>query len=91
MQHGYVTSPMVSTSSHESHRVDGISQAALEANGEVSKADALALVSSNVEKLLGVKTDGLQADLVATRGGDLLEFSKVVGVISPRRGVVDIL
>ncbi|KAI0746218.1 composite domain of metallo-dependent hydrolase [Daedaleopsis nitida] len=65
--------------------------AALEANGELSKADALALVSSNIEKLLGVKTDSLQADLVATRGGDLMEFSKVVGVISPRRGVVDIL
>ena len=33
----------------------------------------------------------LQSDLVATVGGDLLEFSKVVGVISPKRGVVDIL
>ncbi|KAI0748925.1 composite domain of metallo-dependent hydrolase [Fomes fomentarius] len=65
--------------------------AALELNGEISKADALALVSANVEKLLGVETDGLQSDLVATVGGDLLDFSKVIGVISPRRGVVDLL
>ena len=67
------------------------SQAALEAGGVLSKADALALASANLEKLLGVKADSLQGDLVVTRGGDLLEFSKVVAVISPRRGVVDIL
>ena len=65
--------------------------AALELNGEISKADALALVSVNVERLLGVKTDGLESDLVATSGGDLLDLSKVVGVISPRRGIVDLL
>ncbi|KAI0710536.1 hypothetical protein C8Q76DRAFT_600196, partial [Earliella scabrosa] len=64
--------------------------AALLLNGEISKADALALVSVNVEKLLGVKTDGLESDLVATSGGDLLDLSKVVGVISPRRGVVSV-
>ncbi|KAI0367317.1 carbohydrate esterase family 9 protein [Pilatotrama ljubarskyi] len=66
-----------------------IAWAALESNGTISKADAIALASTNVEKLLGVKT--LQGDLVATQGGDLLELSKVVAVISPRRGVVDII
>ena len=66
-------------------------QAALEADGEISKTDALALASVNVERLLGIKSDSLQSDLVATRGGDLLGFSKVVSVISPRRGVVDVL
>ena len=40
-----------------------------------------------MEALLGIKDEG---ELVATSGGDLLEFSKVVSVISPRRGVVDI-
>ncbi|KAM5543998.1 hypothetical protein V8D89_002615 [Ganoderma adspersum] len=63
--------------------------AALEAGGALSKADALALASSNLEKLLGVTADGLQGDLVVTRGGDLVEFSKVVAVISPRRGLVN--
>ncbi|KAJ8494882.1 hypothetical protein ONZ51_g2001 [Trametes cubensis] len=67
-----------------------IAWAALESNGEIQKADALALASVNVEKLLGINTDSLQGDLVATHGGDLLDFSKVVGVISPRRGLVDI-
>ncbi|KAI0643981.1 carbohydrate esterase family 9 protein [Trametes meyenii] len=63
----------------------------LEANGTLSKAEALALASSNVEQLLGVATDSMQSDLVATQGGDLLEFSKVVAVISPRRGIVDVI
>ena len=65
-------------------------QAALDANGEISKTDALALASVNLETLLGIKIDNIQGDLVATSGGDLLEFSKGVGVISPRRGVVDV-
>ena len=67
-------------------------QAALEADGAISQSGALALASVNVEKLLGIDADGLQSDLVVTRGGDLLSFdSKVVGIISPRRGVVDLL
>ena len=65
-------------------------QAALDANGEISKADALALASVNLEKLLGIKSGNFEGDLVATSGGDLLEFSKVVAVISPTRGVVDV-
>ncbi|KAI0670026.1 carbohydrate esterase family 9 protein [Trametes maxima] len=67
-----------------------IGWAALESDGQIRKADAIALASVNVEMLLGIKTDDLQGDLVATRGGDLLDFSKIVGVVSPRRGVVDI-
>ena len=66
-------------------------QVALDSGGSISKTDALALVTANLETLLGIKADPLEADLVATRGGDLLEFSKVVAVISPRRGVVDII
>ncbi|TRM61307.1 hypothetical protein BD626DRAFT_502095 [Schizophyllum amplum] len=61
----------------------------LESGGRLSKTAALALASTNVEKLLGVEPSG---DLVATRGGGMLDFgSKVVGVVSPKRGVVDIL
>ena len=59
----------------------------LESDGSISKEQAIELVSTNVETLLGGVDEG---ELVATRGGDLLEFSKVVSVISPRRGVVDI-
>ncbi|OBZ68120.1 hypothetical protein A0H81_11871 [Grifola frondosa] len=65
--------------------------AALEAHGEISKARAIELASVNVEKLLGISVDDKDGDLVATRGGDLLEFSKVIGIVSPRRGVVDII
>lgn len=63
-----------------------------EGEGAMSGADTLALASTNVEKPLGVKTpDALQSDLVATLDSDLLDFSKVVAVVSLRRGVVDII
>ncbi|KAK0458000.1 carbohydrate esterase family 9 protein [Desarmillaria tabescens] len=63
--------------------------AALEAGTELSQSDALALASVNLETLLGV--DNEDYDMVATTFGTLLEFeSKVVGVISSRRGVVDL-
>ncbi|KAK0220507.1 carbohydrate esterase family 9 protein [Armillaria fumosa] len=63
--------------------------AALEARREISQSDALALASANLEVLLGV--DNEDYDLVATTFGTLLDFeSKVVGVVSSRRGVVDL-
>ncbi|KAL1701180.1 hypothetical protein EV121DRAFT_212640 [Schizophyllum commune] len=63
--------------------------AALESDGRITQAQALALASTNIRKLLGVKGSG---DLVATRGGSILDFeSKVVGVLSSSRGVVDLL
>ncbi|EPQ57395.1 carbohydrate esterase family 9 protein [Gloeophyllum trabeum ATCC 11539] len=66
--------------------------AALESHIELSKSEALSLASVNVEELLGLSVPPALSDLVATTGGDLLDFSsKVVGVISPRRGVVDLL
>ena len=65
-------------------------QAALESGDTISKAQAIALVSTNVEKLLGIERDPDETELVVTTGGDLLEYSKVVAVISPSRGVVDI-
>ena len=65
-------------------------QAALESGDTISKAQAIALVSTNVEKLLGIERDPDETELVVTTGGDLLEYSKVIAVISPSRGVVDI-
>lgn len=57
----------------------------------MSKAEVLALASTNLEKLLGLEIDTQLSDLVATEQGDLLDFEgKVVGIISPRKGVVDL-
>lgn len=73
--------------------------AALEAGGKISKEQALLLGTVNMFKLLGGDEDlnelgkGLfeGGELVATVGGDLLEFgSKVVAVVSARRGLVDL-
>ncbi|EKM54380.1 uncharacterized protein PHACADRAFT_123385 [Phanerochaete carnosa HHB-10118-sp] len=66
---------------------------AIDAGGEISRAQAMAIASTNVEKLLGGKVEAAWAgDLVATEGGDLLDFnSKVVAVLSPKRGAVNLL
>lgn len=66
-------------------------QAILESNGRINERKAYALVSSDLEKLLGVRNIGEDADLVAYEGGGLFDrSSKVVGIISPQREVVDL-
>lgn len=66
-----------------------MTQIALENN--LTQSQALSLVSSSVDSLLGVRVRPADADLVATRGGGLLQFEgKVIGVISPRVGGVDL-
>lgn len=63
----------------------------LDSNGTISEQQALELISTNIEKLVGLKIDDASRDLVAVKGGGLLSFEgKVVGVASPRRGTVDI-
>ncbi|KII89857.1 hypothetical protein PLICRDRAFT_40029 [Plicaturopsis crispa FD-325 SS-3] len=66
--------------------------AALESDGRVSKAQALALATTNLESALGLEwSDAAAEDLVVYEGGDVFDFeSKVVGVVSARRGVVDL-
>ncbi|KAG6881592.1 hypothetical protein C0993_000830, partial [Termitomyces sp. T159_Od127] len=62
-----------------------IGWAALEANGRLTKADALALGSINLEVLLGLETEN--SDLVATKGGGIVDFEgKVVAIISTTQG-----
>ena len=52
---------------------------------------ALLMASTNLEKLLGVPDYDESNDLVATKGGTVLDFSgKVVGVISSRRKMVEL-
>lgn len=73
----------------------------LEANGTLSKEQAIALASTNLEKLLGFESpfpssssrerEMRREDLVVTAYGDLFGFeSKVVGVVAPRKGGVDL-
>lgn len=64
---------------------------ALNAGGQLSREEAITLVSSNLEKLLGLNPHE-QPDMVAYSSGDVLDFhSKVVAVLSPELGYVDIL
>ncbi|KAJ6570163.1 carbohydrate esterase family 9 protein [Mycena vulgaris] len=70
-----------------------IAWASLAAGGTMSKAQVLALGSTNIVKLLTGESllQHEQGDMVATMGGDLLDFgSKVVAVLSPSRGLVDV-
>jgi len=63
----------------------------LESPHQVSKNQALALVTTNLETLLGAAVRAADGDIVAYRAGDVLEFdSKVVGIVSPRRSSVDL-
>jgi len=67
--------------------------AGVEAGGKISKEQAFSLGTVNLLKLLGApeQESVWEDELVATVGGDLLEFgSKVVAVVSPRRGFVDV-
>ncbi|KAJ6468464.1 hypothetical protein C8R45DRAFT_1018898 [Mycena sanguinolenta] len=63
---------------------------ALESNGSISKEEALAMASSNIEKLLGIRS-APNSEFAVTRGGDLFSLeSKVIAMVSSKRGVVDL-
>ncbi|KAF8622060.1 hypothetical protein AX15_007211 [Amanita polypyramis BW_CC] len=63
--------------------------AMLESNGRVSEPDAVSLVTSNLERLLGIR--GVDEDLVAYEGGSMFDqASKAVGVISRDQMGVDL-
>ncbi|KZT28937.1 carbohydrate esterase family 9 protein [Neolentinus lepideus HHB14362 ss-1] len=70
-----------------------VAWAALETDGSIDKAQAIALGSTNVEKLLGGRVEAEQLpELVARQNGDLFDMSsKVVAVISPRQRLVHAL
>ncbi|KAG8916313.1 hypothetical protein FRC02_004050 [Tulasnella sp. 418] len=66
---------------------------AMDANGSLSESETMALASSNIDKMLGVERSGsdLVGDLVVYHGGGIFDLSsKVVGVISERRAMVDL-
>ncbi|KAF9268942.1 carbohydrate esterase family 9 protein [Marasmius fiardii PR-910] len=68
-----------------------VAWASLEADGKLSKEQAIGLASKNLEVLLGAKVEDEDTDMVATSSGDLFEMkSKVEAVISPKRGSVDL-
>jgi hypothetical protein len=63
----------------------------LESNGRINQEQAYALVSTNLEKLLGIwGMDDEDRDMVAYEGGGVFDLSsKVVAVISAQRHGVD--
>ena len=67
-------------------------QAALESNGTISASQAFALTSSNLERALGLTRRRFEIpDLVIYYGGGVFDFeSKVIGVISAARRVIDL-
>ncbi|KAH7339931.1 hypothetical protein B0J17DRAFT_570590 [Rhizoctonia solani] len=68
-----------------------IGWAALESNGDIKKQDALALGTTNLQKLLGLEGNDLFGDLVAYRGGDCFDLaSRPVAVVSSARATVDL-
>ncbi|KAH9484599.1 hypothetical protein JR316_0004081 [Psilocybe cubensis] len=68
-----------------------IAWAALESNGTISKSQAIALASTNLHKALGVRHHKLSIpDLILYSGGSPFDLeSKVTGVLSAERGIVE--
>lgn len=64
----------------------------LESNGRIDQNKAFAMVSTNLEKLLGIRDlDGDAVDMVAYDGGSVFDLSsKVVAVLSPQQQVVNV-
>ena len=59
----------------------------LESNGRIHEADAITLVTTNLERLLGIR--GIDEDFVVYEGGGMFDqTSKVVGVISQEQMTV---
>ncbi|EGO21300.1 hypothetical protein SERLADRAFT_417630 [Serpula lacrymans var. lacrymans S7.9] len=68
-----------------------VAWAALESNGTINRAEALALATTNLEKALGLVDVAMPNDLVAYEGGDIFDIqSKVVAVICPRAHRTDL-
>ncbi|GLB34476.1 putative carbohydrate esterase family 9 protein [Lyophyllum shimeji] len=65
-----------------------IAWAALESNGTISKTQAIRLATTYLNRALGATS---VPDLVAYRGGSLFDFeSKIVGVVSLQRGIIEL-
>ncbi|KAG9004989.1 hypothetical protein FRB90_010626, partial [Tulasnella sp. 427] len=65
-----------------------VARAALQAPGDISREDALALASTNLEKIFGLPGS---EDFVGYKGGDMFDLeSKVAAVMSKRRGRTDL-
>lgn len=61
----------------------------METDGYIDKKQALALVTSNIEKIFGLEAG---SDLVAYRGGQYSDLEGVaVAVISEKGGYVDLM
>ncbi|KAH7908517.1 hypothetical protein BJ138DRAFT_1068672 [Hygrophoropsis aurantiaca] len=64
---------------------------AFESGGLIDQTTALALVTVNLEKALGLSPENIPNDLVAYQGGDLFGFEgKVVAVISEQMGSTNV-
>ena len=65
-------------------------QASLDADGLLSKGEALALASTNLNKIFGLDDEEVEEDdLVVYEGGDIFSMeSKVIGIISPGLNLV---
>ncbi|KAF8663419.1 hypothetical protein AX16_000991 [Volvariella volvacea WC 439] len=65
--------------------------AMLESNGRINQQQALQMVTTDLEELLGIRDVDEERDMVAYEGGNLFDqHSKVAGVISQKTGIVEL-
>ena len=68
-------------------------QAVWDSNGLITKKQAYEMMTANLEKILDIEGRvGDMGELVAYEGGCALDFtSKPVAIVSPARGLVEVL
>jgi hypothetical protein len=92
MEHGVIVGLGIRSAWEARNTRFDVQWAALESNGRISQDQAYRLVSTDLEKLLGLRgIDEEIGDLVAFNGGNVFDLSsKAVAVISAGRGLVDL-
>ncbi|KAF9481821.1 hypothetical protein BDN70DRAFT_830235, partial [Pholiota conissans] len=91
LEHGVVVGLGIRSAWEARNTRFDVQWAILESNGRISEHKAYALVTTNLQNLLGIRgIDDDMDDLVAFEGGNMFNLSsKAVAVISPGRGLVE--
>ncbi|KAA1466778.1 hypothetical protein DENSPDRAFT_766715 [Dentipellis sp. KUC8613] len=99
LEHNVLVGLGVTEATYATHTRFDIAWAGIDGGGRITKEQATAMASLNLERLLGIDSlrdadgkDAYESDMVAYEGGGILDMSsKVVAIISGGRGEVDLI
>ncbi|TFY55471.1 hypothetical protein EVG20_g9306 [Dentipellis fragilis] len=99
LEHNVLVGLGITEATYATHTRFDIAWAGIDAGGRITKEQAAAMASLNLERLLGIDSlrnvegkSGYESDMVAYEGGGILDMSsKAVAIISGGRGEVDLI